>query len=157
MSDPSVVHSTFVIERHYPVPPARVFAALSDPAQVRRWYAGAGGRTAGTFEMDFQLLGRQRMAAPMGEDTPFPGVILASDATFLDIDPGRRMIVGQTMTLGERRLSLALITYDLLTAEGGCDLVFTHQAAFFEGADGPKMREDGWRVLLGSLGAELAR
>lgn len=157
MSDPSVVHSTFVIERRYPVSPERVFAALSDPAQVRRWYAGAGGRTAGTFEMDFRLHGRQRLAAPMGEDTPFPGVILTSEATFLDIVPDRRVILGQTMTLGERRLSLALITYEILATDGGSDLVFTHQGAFFEGADGPSMREGGWRGLLDSLGAELAR
>jgi uncharacterized protein YndB with AHSA1/START domain len=157
MTDATVVHSTFVIERRYPVSPGRVFTALSDPAIVRRWYAGAGGRTAGTFEMDFQPYGRQRLAAPMGEDTPFPGVMLTSEATFLDIVPGRRVIVGQTMTLGERRLSLALITYEILASDAGADLVFTHQGAFFEGSDGPKMREEGWRVLIESLGAELAR
>jgi uncharacterized protein YndB with AHSA1/START domain len=157
MSEPSVVHNTFVIERRYRVPSERVFAALSDPAQVRRWYAGAGGRTSGTFEMDFKPNGRQRLAAPMGEETPFPGVMLTSEATYLDIVPGRRVIVGQTMTLGERRLSLALITYEILATDEGSDLIFTHQGVFFEGADGPRMREDGWRILLESLGAELAR
>ena len=35
--------------------------------------------------------------------------------------------------------------------------MFTEQAAFFEGADGPQMREDGWRKLLDQLAAELAR
>ena len=106
---------------------------------------------------DVQFLQGHDVGLLLGEDTPFPGVILASDATFLDIVPGRRVIVGQTMTLGERRLSLALITYEILDADGGSELVFTHQAAFFEGADGPKMREDGWRTLLESLSAELAR
>jgi hypothetical protein len=32
----------------------------------------------------------------------------------------------------------------------------THQAAFFEGADGPAMREDGWRKLLDKLSAGIA-
>ena len=31
------------------------------------------------------------------------------------------------------------------------DLVFTDQGAYFEGADGPKMREDGWRKMLEEL------
>ncbi|HEY7813730.1 MAG TPA: hypothetical protein VIC62_10855 [Nakamurella sp.] len=34
----SVVHSTFCIERNYPFPAARVFAAFRDPATKRRWF-----------------------------------------------------------------------------------------------------------------------
>ena len=30
-------------------------------------------------------------------------------------------------------------------------LVLTHQAVFFEGADGPKLRQAGWRALLDRL------
>jgi len=33
MKERSVIHSTFVIERGYPVPPERVYAAFSDPAK----------------------------------------------------------------------------------------------------------------------------
>jgi hypothetical protein len=33
----------------------------------------------------------------------------------------------------------------------------THQGAYFEGADGPKMREEGWKTLLDKLPKELAR
>jgi len=33
----------------------------------------------------------------------------------------------------------------------GTDLIFTEQAAFFEGADGPQIREEGWRKLLDNL------
>jgi hypothetical protein len=31
----------------------------------------------------------------------------------------------------------------------------THQGAFFEGADGPEMREHGWRTLFDKLAVEL--
>jgi hypothetical protein len=44
-----------------------------------------------------------------------------------------------------------------LPTEKGTDLIFTEQAAFFEGADGPQMREAGWRELLEALARELAR
>jgi uncharacterized protein YndB with AHSA1/START domain len=39
----SVVHSTFSIERTYPVPPSRVFSAFSDQAAKRRWFAEGEG------------------------------------------------------------------------------------------------------------------
>ncbi len=156
MSEPSVVHNTFVIERQLAATPERLFTALSDPGKVRRWYAGGDGRNAETFDMDFRVFGRQRMSSRMGQETPFPGVILASDAVFLDIVPGRRVVMAQTMTLGERPISASLITYEVLASNDGSELRFAHQGAFFEGSDGPKMREDGWRHLLDSLGRALA-
>ena len=39
----SVVHSTFSIERTYPSPPARVFAAFSNQETKRRWFAEGEG------------------------------------------------------------------------------------------------------------------
>jgi hypothetical protein len=46
---------------------------------------------------------------------------------------------------------------EFLSTASGTDLIFTEQGAFFEGADGPQMREDGWRKLLEHLAKELAR
>jgi hypothetical protein len=43
-----------------------------------------------------------------------------------------------------------------VAAEKGTNLIFTEQGAYFEGSDGPKMRQDGWRLLLESLAKELA-
>jgi hypothetical protein len=40
--------------------------------------------------------------------------------------------------------------------EGTC-LAFTEQAAFFEEAGGPAVRERGWTAILESLGAEVRR
>jgi hypothetical protein len=39
----------------------------------------------------------------------------------------------------------------------GTRLAFTEQAAFFDEADGPAVRERGWSALLESLGAEVRR
>jgi len=44
-----------------------------------------------------------------------------------------------------------------LPTDKGTDLICTHQGAFFEGADGPQMREAGWRHLFENLAKELAR
>ena len=58
------------------------------------------------------------------------------------------------MTLGDCCISSSHATVELLP---GTDLVFNEQAAFFEGADGPQLREEGWRKLLEHLAKELAR
>jgi hypothetical protein len=44
-----------------------------------------------------------------------------------------------------------------LPTEKGTNLVLTFQSAFLEGADGPEMREAGWRRLLEKLAGELER
>jgi uncharacterized protein YndB with AHSA1/START domain len=60
MEKTSVIHSTFVIERNYPTTPEKVFAAFSDPAKKRRWYADGEGSEAEMFEMDFRVGGSER-------------------------------------------------------------------------------------------------
>jgi uncharacterized protein YndB with AHSA1/START domain len=55
------------------------------------------------------------------------------------------------MAIGETRISATLVTIELLAEGMGTTLVLTHQGAFFEGADGPAMREEGWRKLLDRL------
>jgi DNA-binding transcriptional ArsR family regulator len=42
-------------------------------------------------------------------------------------------------------------------SETETDLIFTHQGAFFKGADGPEMREAGWRRLLEQVTEEFPR
>jgi uncharacterized protein YndB with AHSA1/START domain len=59
MSTPSIVHSTFVIERTYPASAARVFAAFSDPATKRRWFADGEGWQIDEFNVDFRVGGRE--------------------------------------------------------------------------------------------------
>ena len=157
MEQPSTTHSTFVIERSYTAKPEHVFAALADASQKRRWFAEEDeGQTVEAFEMDFRVGGSERARFRFKEGTPFPGTALASDSTYQDIVPNRRIVTASTMSLGDRRISASLVTFELLATEKGTDLVFTHQGAFFEGSGGPKLREEGWRKLLGQLAEELA-
>ena len=157
MSDPVVVHDTFVLIRHFNVTPERAFRSLSDPAEKRAWFRDDTGQEGEAFEMAFEIGGHEYSASPMGANTPFPGQILSSDGRIEDIVPGRRVVTVSTMAIAGRRISSALITYELSAAAGGgCDLTFTHQAAFYEGSDGPVMRKGGWELLLGRLGESLA-
>jgi uncharacterized protein YndB with AHSA1/START domain len=150
MKDRSVTHATFTIERNYPKPPQRVFAAFSDPAQKRRWFAEGEKLQVEKFEMDFRVGGRERSSFRV------QGMECVNDTFYTDIVPDRRIVIAYTMTLGGKRISSSQATVELLPAEKGTDLIFTEQGAFFEGADGPQMRQEGWTKLLESLARELA-
>ncbi len=157
MKERSVIHSTFVIERSYLTTPQRVFAAFSEPAKKRRWFAEGEESEIEEFEMDFRVGGRDRTRYRFKAGSPFPGTALINDTNYQDIVPDRRIVIAYTMTLGDKCISSSQATFEFLQAESGTDLIFTEQAAFFEGADGPKIREEGWRLLLEQLATELAR
>jgi uncharacterized protein YndB with AHSA1/START domain len=155
VAERSVVHNTFVIERGFPKRPERVFAAFADPSKKRRWFAEGENSEVEEFVMEFRVGGSERIKSRFKAGTPFPGVGLTNEGTFLDIVPNTRIVTASRMVLGDRPISASLVTIELLPADLGTTLVCTHQAAFFEGADGPQLREEGWRKLLEQLAKEL--
>ncbi|GAB4449166.1 MAG: SRPBCC family protein [Chloroflexi bacterium OHK40] len=146
-----VTHATFRVERSYPTPPARVFAAFANPATKRRWFAEGEGWEVDEFTLDFRIGGREtsrfrfRGGPPMGNDT-----------IFLDIVPERRIVLAYTMTVANTPISVSLATVELAPSGDGTTLIYTEQGAFFDGADKASLREAGCRVLLEQLAAELA-
>jgi uncharacterized protein YndB with AHSA1/START domain len=157
MEQQAVIHNTFVIERSYPVAPERVFAAFADPAKKRRWFVESEGHDVEQYEMNFRVGGKERARFRFKEGTPLKGIACTNDTSYLDIVPHRRVVAASTMSIGEKPISASLVTFEFLPSGTGTDLIFTHQAAFFEGSDGPEMREEGWRKLLEQLAKEFAR
>jgi len=156
MEEQAVIHSTFVIERSYPAAPKRVFAAFADPAQKRRWFVEGDHGEVESYELEFRVGGKEQVRVRLGPGTPVQGLVCTNDISYLDIIPDRRVVTASTMSLGEKCISASLVTFEFLPSKAGTDLVFTHQGAFFEGADGPEMREEGWRKILDELAKEFA-
>ncbi|MGA3011632.1 MAG: SRPBCC family protein [Terracidiphilus sp.] len=151
-----VIHNTFVVERSYPVKPERVFTAFADPAQKRRWYAEDEHNEVESYEQDFRVGGREHyVKGGFKEGHPLRGLALKSENIYRDIVPNRRIIFTSTMAVEDRCFSVSLGTVELLPSKAGTDLILTFQSAFLEGADGPQMREAGWRALLDKLAREL--
>lgn len=152
-TNPSILHNTFVVERSYPLPPERVFAAFSDPTQKRNWYVGSRSDIK-EYSLDFRVGGNEiarfRPLSGTHSDTVF-----TARSNYQFIDPGKRIVMANTMSKDEQCISAALVSFEFLPTATGTDLICTHQAAFFEGADGPEIRKAGWTYLLDQIGKVL--
>jgi uncharacterized protein YndB with AHSA1/START domain len=160
MEEQSVIHSTFVIERNLAASPERVFAAFADPAKKRRWFAEGESHDVVHYEMDFRVGGKELSRFRLKEGTPMKGATFTNDTVFQNIVPNRRVVFAYTMSLcgpramQDKCISASLVTAESLASETGTTLIFTHQAAFFEGADGPAMRQAGWGKILDRFAKE---
>ncbi|MEP6717331.1 MAG: SRPBCC family protein [Terriglobia bacterium] len=152
----SVIHSTFVLERSFLKTPEQVFAAFADPALKRRWFSDSDTHDVEKFTLDFRVGGAEQLAYRFREGTPFSGAVLVSEGIHLDIVPNQRIVSASTMAVNGSRISASLVTCEFLATDSGTDLICAHQGAFFEGSDGPEIREAGWRSLLEKLAKQLS-
>lgn len=156
MKEPSVIHSTFVIERSFTAKPEKVFAAFADPDKKRRWFLEGKNSEGTVYEMDFKVGGFERTRFVFSGGGPLPdGTPMGNDTSYHDIVPNERIVMAYTMLINNQRISTSLATFVFLASETGTELIFTEQGAYFEGADGPQIREMGWQELLKQLAKEI--
>ena len=149
MTERSVTHATFVVERAYPAKPARVFAAWADPKAKTRWFGGAD-ESAKEYSLDFGVGGREwsRGHGPKGESYTY-------EARYYDIVPDTRIVYAYEMHLDDVRISVSVGTVEIRPEGNGTRLVYTEQGAFLDGFDKPVMREKGTAELLDALGRDI--
>jgi uncharacterized protein YndB with AHSA1/START domain len=150
MSTPSIVHSTFVVERTYPTSAARVFAAFSDPAIKRRWFVEGEGWHIDEFTVDFRVGGCETSRFRFKDGPP-----VRNETIYQDIVDGERIVFVYAMTVGDKRISASLASVELFASGKGTRLVYTEQGQFFDGAEQPKQREHGCAELFDKLSEEL--
>lgn len=151
MTERSVTHATFVIERVYDAAPARVFKAWSDPKARDRWFVSAEGWKVNEYSHDFRIGGRE-----FGRFSQTGKNIYSNDTIYQDIVPDNRIIFAYTMAKDGENISASVATVELKPEGKRTRLVFTEQGAFLDGLDMPASREAGWQDLLNSLGKEFA-
>lgn len=143
----TVKHATFTLERSYPVPPSRVFAAWADQSAKARWFVPDG-----THELDFRVGGRETVGA-----TAPDGTALSVTSTYHDIVPQRRIVYSSTLSGGATLATVSVTTVELAGEGDGTRLVLTEQGTFLDGAEDPAWREQGTGEWLDRLGEELNR
>jgi len=144
MSEPSVIHDTFTVERVYDALPSRVFAAWSNRESKMRWN---GCHPGATFEMDFRVGGRDTFRGG-----PDGGPVYLVDTLYHDIVPERRIVLSYDMYADDARISVSLQTIELRPEGGGTRLVFTEQGVYLDGQAVSGPREHGTGSALDRLG-----
>lgn len=153
----NTTHGSFIIERRYNAPPERVFAAWADPKAKRAWFAEGEGWDIRSYELDFREGGTERSKfRVVGNHNPFPPeTTFGNHTVFEEIISNERIVFTYSMDRDGVRFSVSLSTVELKRDMNGTRLIFTENAAFFDGADGIAMREQGWQSLLTKLGEHL--
>jgi uncharacterized protein YndB with AHSA1/START domain len=141
--DRSVTHASFTLERAYPAPPARVFAAWADPAVKSRWFAGG---TGDGHQLDFRVGGRE-----VASGGPDAGPVMTFETFYREIVPQERIVYTSTMSSGAEVITISLTTVEFKPADGGTKLVLTEQGAFLDGHEEPAWRENGTADQLKAL------
>ncbi|MCK3775983.1 SRPBCC family protein [Ensifer sesbaniae] len=150
MTERSIEHSSFTIERSFKATPEQVFRAFSEPAAKERWFVTADGWPVAEFSHDLRVGGRESGRFSQDGET-----IYCDDTVYLDIVENRRIIFAYTMTENDRRISASIATVDIRPEGRGSRLVFTEQAAFLDGLDKLEYRREGWERLIDALAKEV--
>ena len=146
MTDRTVVHSSFTLERDYAAPPARVFAGFSTKEQKEKWF-GHPDFPPAIWDFDFREGGREYSS---GE---FHGLNSTFDAIYHDIVQDERIVFSYTMHFGDDKLSASLQSLEFIPTATGTRLVLVEHGAYLDGNDKPGLREEGTRGLLEQLAA----
>jgi uncharacterized protein YndB with AHSA1/START domain len=157
MTDRPVIHDTFAIERTYPAPASRVFAAFASKEAKDAWGDTGDltepGADAGGAEFDFRIGGHERFGFG------YQGISYRYDARYYDIVPDQRIIYSYEMFADGVRISVSVATIELVATVDGTALTWTEQGAYLDGFDGaqaPQLRRDGTAEMLDGLAKFLA-
>jgi uncharacterized protein YndB with AHSA1/START domain len=143
----TVVHDTFVIERHYAAAPQRVYRAFADPEIKKLWWTDDEIELNAEHVIDFRVGGRETMSG----STPDGTTLFTFDSVYRDIVDDERIVHTYEMTMNGRRISVSVATLEFLSDAGGTKFVITEQGAYLDGLDTSAQREEGTRGLLDSL------
>jgi uncharacterized protein YndB with AHSA1/START domain len=152
MTDRSVIHDTFSIERTYPAAPSRVFAAFAS-AEAKEAWGDTGGLEpaegeAGIQEFDFRPGGRERFGHT------WQGTTYRYDALYYDIVPDQRIVYSYQMYADGARISVSIATIEFAKIGDHTALTWTEQGAYLDGIDGPAApvsRKEGTAEMLDGL------
>ena len=150
MTQSTVAHETFVIERDFDVPVAQLFRAWADPLLKARWFAGSAEALEAAYQIDFKVGGHE-----VNRGGPPGGPVYTYESQFRDIVPEQRIVYTYEMHVDEVRLSVSVATVEFRSRGATSRLVVTEQGVFLDGHDTVAQREHGTRALLESLAAAL--
>ena len=143
----TATHATFTLERDYPVTPATVFDAWSDPAAKARWFAAPGSE----HELDFRIGGHE-FAAGSHE-----GKRMTFHTSYQEIVTGERIVYTSNLGVDGEVVTVSLTTVEFAETPSGTHLTLTEHGAYLDGHEKPEWREQGTSDQLTALERELSK
>jgi uncharacterized protein YndB with AHSA1/START domain len=153
MTEHSVAHGTFHIERTFAAPRGRVFAAWASHSAKNAWFGEGDDFLNPTpeYTLDFRVGGCERL-----EGTLPGGNAFLYEAQYQDIIEDARIIASYEVAINGRRTSVSLLTVEFEESPTGTRLLMTEQGAFLDGLDSNEQRQEGARESLEQLAGFLA-
>ena len=148
----STAHATFVIERTFDAPLDRVWDAFAVPEQHAQWFGSDPGFAETEASDDFRV-GGQAVQDGQWHGGPTRRYV----ATYTDIVERERIVSTYDMWVDGEHLSTSLTTTELEAVDGGTRVTFTEQGVYLDGKEDGSGREEGFRGILETLAAYLAR
>jgi uncharacterized protein YndB with AHSA1/START domain len=145
MSDRSVTHATFTLERTYPVSPDRVFDAWADPQVKTRWFAG----NPEDYELDFRPGGIERNGGT------HEGKHITWESLYREIVTNERIVYTSILAENDTLATVSLTTVEFVPEGESTRLVLVEAGAYLDDREQPAWREQGTGDWLDALGKEL--
>lgn len=138
---------SLTIKRRFNAPPAKVFAAWTDPEKLKYWM---GGREIGqvTAETDARVGGRFRIVMQKSSDGEQHDV----SGVYRKVIPNEKLVFTWAWKSTPERESLVTITFK--ADSGGTLMTFTHEQFFDE--DARDRHQQGWNASFEKLEKYLA-
>lgn len=143
-------HETLTFERAFPVSAARLFEAFRNPREREIWSAPDENTEIEIVECDFRTGGREKgLCGPKGD------MSWSMDVAYHLVETDRLIVFTEELRDGDRMLTVALITVEILPADDGCRLNLTDQITSFVGQGGVSGHRDGYAKALENLAGML--
>ena len=139
---------SFDLDRTYPAPPERVWAAWTRADLLERWVLPDPEWRISSCEVDAREGGGYRLRFGPRPD----GDAYSEVATFAQFEPVERLVL-DVLTAGDDMSERSLCTVRLLPVEGGTRLELTVEGV--SGAEAAEGFRIGWQACLDGLAAHL--
>ena len=143
--------ATVTVARTYPVSPATLFAALSDPVAMAVWASPAPTFRVTVAPHDFREGGVAVITMDGGD-----GALWINEDRYQQILPDVRIIQTSSLRHKGQVLFAGVVVMTLMPEGAGTRLQVDEHGCFPDGRDAAAMHEAGWGQVLGQLGTWLA-
>ena len=137
---------TFILDRSFPLPPARMWTLMTASEYREIWGAPDDNQVLETITSDFTVGGVERHRCGPKENPEFEVA-----TRYYNIDAPNTVTFTEQIEAGGMALGAALVTYELTSSTTGCDAAITVAVVSFVGHEMIAEFKAGWLGGLAKL------